>query len=277
MLAYVYESKGVLRLTDRPVPEMPAGGAVMRVEAASICGTDVRAHRFGSDKIDAGRIIGHESAGILVSCDAPGFHLGDRIAVAPAIGCGVCRHCLAGRTNMCDDLHTIGFQYDGAFAEFLAIPAQAFRMGNVNAIPSGVDAGPYPPAEPLACVINAQSFLRIGPDDVVLIFGAGYIGCMHAWLARLAGAAHVIIAETAEGRIHEVRRLLDEMSGVQGLVAALLYGTGMRLMEGLRLRVKDVEFERREIVVRREGKWNEEVAHGCLKPEPVHAQRPVEQ
>lgn len=214
MLAYVYESKGVLRLTDRPVPEMPAGGAVMRVEAASICGTDVRAHRFGSDKIDAGRIIGHESAGILVSCDAPGFHPGDRVAVAPAIGCGVCRHCLAGRTNMCDDLHTIGFQYDGAFAEFLAIPAQAFRMGNVNAIPSGVDAGPYPPAEPLACVINAQSFLRIGPDDVVLIFGAGYIGCMHAWLARLAGAAHVIIAETAEGRIHEVRRLLDGVGAV---------------------------------------------------------------
>ncbi len=217
MLAYVYESKGSLHLTERPDPALPAGGAVMRVEAASICGTDVRAHRFGSDKIEPGRILGHESADTLIACDAPGFQAGDRVAVAPAIGCGVCRHCLSGRTNMCDDLHTIGFQHDGAFAERLAIPAQAFRMGNVNRIPAGADAHVYPPAEPLACVINAQSFLRIGPDDVVLIFGAGYIGCMHAILARLAGAAHIVIAETAEARVQEVHRLLPGVGTVNPL------------------------------------------------------------
>ena len=75
------------------------------------------------------------------------------------------------------------------------------------------------------------------------------LGVQLPWLdevaaARLDKKLPVVLTAT------EVRRLLDEMSGVQGLIAALLYGTGMRLMEGLRLRVKDVEFERREIIVR---------------------------
>ena len=87
------------------------------------------------------------------------------------------------------------------------------------------------------------------------------LGVQLPWLdevaaARLDKKLPVVLTAT------EVRRLLDEMSGVQGLIAALLYGTGMRLMEGLRLRVKDVEFERREIIVR-DGKGGKD--RGCFR------------
>jgi threonine dehydrogenase-like Zn-dependent dehydrogenase len=68
-----------------------------------------------------------EEVGSAVKGSAPG----DRVMVVPAVGCGICRWCRAGKTNMCEDLHTVGFDYDGTFADYLQIPAQAFAMGNV--------------------------------------------------------------------------------------------------------------------------------------------------
>lgn len=214
MLAYVYLEDKKLKLTEKPVPELLGEDAIIKVNACSICGTDVRTYRFGSSKIDKGRIIGHEVVGEIVelSSDAHGdFKVGDKVAVAPALGCGECNYCKSGHTNMCDNLKTIGYQFDGGFAQYMRIPGLAFKMGNVYRLPEVRDISIYTLSEPLACVINAQSYLKISQDDNVVIFGSGIIGCMHAEMAMVAGAKKVIIVESSAERIDQANKLIEKV------------------------------------------------------------------
>ena len=210
MLAYTYGTNGQLTLLDRPTPVVEAGSAIIKVLACSVCGTDLRTYLHGSAKITPGRIIGHEFCGEIMEIggEVDGFAVGDRVTAAPAIGCGNCRLCKSGATNMCDNLQTIGFQYDGAFAEFMAIAAQVFNMGNVYKVPANISAKEATLAEPVACCLNAQEFLNIARGDFVVVFGAGFIGCMHAEIAYLKGAAKVVIVELADNRINAAKKML---------------------------------------------------------------------
>ena len=202
MKAFVYEKAGLSRLREFPRPRAARESAVIRVLACSVCGTDLRAWQHGSARITPPRITGHELCGEIVEIgpDCTGFAVGDRVSVVPAIGCGECPSCLKGYTNLCDNLQTIGFQFDGGFAEYMEVPAVAFRRGHVYKTPQGVPDEQAALAEPIACVVNGQEFLRISQGDSVAIFGSGFIGCMHAELARMSGADPVILIEPNESR-----------------------------------------------------------------------------
>lgn len=207
MKACYFYGKESVRVEEAPKPSLPQGGAVVKVLTASICGTDLRSYRFGNPKLE-GSVIGHEACFRIEELDGENwdFSVGDRIIIAPALGCGKCRSCLRGRTNMCDELETIGFEYPGTFAEYMAVPARAFRMGSVIKLPAGLSDAEACVVEPAACAVNAQSFLHIGSGDSVLIYGAGYLGCIHAELALLNGAEHVILCEVSEKRIAQAKR-----------------------------------------------------------------------
>ena len=209
MLAYVYGEDKKLALQERPMPTQSDDNAVLRVGATSICGTDLRTYRFGSAKIKPPRVIGHEVVGTIVSSGRKimGFQAGDRVQVAPAIGCGECRLCRAGHTNLCDRLETIGFEYDGTFTEYMEIPPAAFQRGNVNKISGAVPDIQAVLAEPVACVVNSHQHLRIQPGDAVAIFGSGFIGCMHAELAFMSGASQVFVIEVNPIRAEMARSL----------------------------------------------------------------------
>lgn len=218
MLAYCYQSNGKPVLTEkkRPVLEKDIG-AIIKVVACSICGTDIRTYRFGNQKIQDGRIMGHEIVGRIEEVSEQWkekFPLGTYISMAPAIGCGACYSCQSGHTNMCEDLKTIGFEYDGGFAEYMAVPAVAFKRGNVYLLPESEDYRIYAISEPLACVINAQSYLDIKPGEDVLIIGSGVIGCMHASLALEKGAKNVMVADISGNRVKEVQKLLPSVIGI---------------------------------------------------------------
>jgi L-iditol 2-dehydrogenase len=218
MLAYRYWSNKELRLEEAPVPVLDGGGALVKVKACSICGTDVRMYRFGSEKTDKGRIVGHEMVGLITELTPglPGdFKVGDYVSMAPAIGCGECPNCRKGHTNMCDHLATMGFQYDGGFAEYVVFPQKAFFMGNVYKLPRLDDMVPFTLSEPLACVINAQSYLHIEAGADVVIYGSGIIGCMHAEMAQTQGA-RVFIVEPAKDRRQQVKGLLADVTFVAG-------------------------------------------------------------
>jgi L-iditol 2-dehydrogenase len=219
MLVYRYWGDTAFSLEEVERPLLCDGGALVKLEACSICGTDVRAYRSGSEKIDKGRVIGHEMVGRIVEVAsefAGEFQAGDLVSIAPAIGCGVCFSCKKGHTNMCDTLTTMGFQYDGGFAEYTVFPKQAFHMGNVYKLPAVPDPVLFVLNEPLACVINAQSYLHIQQGEDVVIFGSGIIGCMHAEMALAAGA-DVYIVEPAEERRRQVAGLLK---GVDFIVSS---------------------------------------------------------
>jgi L-iditol 2-dehydrogenase len=209
MLAYVYSDDKKLSLQERPQPVPAEGNAVIRVGATSICGTDLRTFRFGSAKITPPRVIGHEVVGTIISLgrNVSGFAVGDRVQVAPAIGCGVCHLCRGGHSNLCDHLETIGFQYDGTFAEYMELPPAAFQRGNVTRITGDIPDVEAVLAEPVACIVNSHQHLHIQRGESVAIFGSGFIGCMHAELAAMSGAEQVFMIEVNRARAATAARL----------------------------------------------------------------------
>lgn len=214
MKAFIYKGKGDLSIREVNRPELRDDGALAKILYASICGTDIRTYRHGNDHILPPRIIGHEALYLLEEVSPnlkDHFKKGDKVIVAPAIGCGECPSCRRGKTNMCNHLKTIGFEYEGTFSEYCIIPKQAFIMNNVIKVGGEIHENQASLAEPIACAINGQRFLSIQPNENVLIFGAGFLGCIHAELALASGANKVIIAEVSQPRRAQVEKSLPEV------------------------------------------------------------------
>jgi L-iditol 2-dehydrogenase len=208
MLAYVYDENKKMALKDIPFPEKKSKNCIIKVNAASICGTDIRTYRFGSNKINPPRVIGHEVVGEVIYAGETikNVLVGERIQVVPAIGCGKCRLCLKGHTNLCNELKTIGFQYDGAFAEYMEVPSDLIKQGNFNKLNNQISDEEAVLAEPIACVVNSHEFLNIDSDSTVAIFGSGFIGSMHIELAKLKGAKKIIMIEVNQSRIEKCKQ-----------------------------------------------------------------------
>lgn len=209
MKALIYDSDYGLRLVEKPEPRAAPGSAVMRVNASAICGTDMRTYRYGSEKIPSGTTLGHEGVGEIVAVgpEVSGFGVGDRVQIAPAIDPVEDYAFQIGRPNMSPRLQTIGFQFDGMFAEYMEIPEAAFKAGNVNSIQESVSDEEAVLTEPIACVLNGQEYLNIGEGDRIAVFGSGFIGCMHAELAFLSGAHAVYMIEPNQLRLNRAVEL----------------------------------------------------------------------
>lgn len=190
----------LLDVAADPVTE--AGDLVLRVKAATICGTDIRVYRGRKTAgIRCPSIIGHEFSGEIVAADGPSpYRPGQRVGVCPAIPCGHCPQCLRGRENLCPDLQAIGYEIDGAFAEFIRIPARAVELGNVHVLPDHISHEEAALVEHLACVLNGQNKVGLRQGDAVAVLGAGPIGTLHVKLARLRGAGRVIVSEPNAAR-----------------------------------------------------------------------------
>jgi L-iditol 2-dehydrogenase len=155
------------------------------------------------------RIPGHEVAGTIarVGAELNGYTTGQRVFVAPNMGCGHCRQCVSGQNNRCAAYQAVGVTLDGGFAEYLRIPAAAVRQGCVMPVNAAVDPAEAALIEPFACVLRGQTPLAIHPGDVVLVMGAGPIGIMHAKLAKASGAARVLVSEPNGDRAVQAVRL----------------------------------------------------------------------
>ena len=211
MLAARLYGKNDLRVENIPIPKISESEILVRVKAATICGTDVRMYLNGADGIseDSPLVLCHELAGVveqagaLVDC----FQVGQRVAVAPNIGCGLCDLCVSGNTHHCAKLIALGVHMDGGFAEFIRVPAEAVRLGNVTPIADSVSFVAAATNEALACAYNAFERYQVYPGDAVVIIGAGAIGLMHAQLAKMAGAAKIILNDLSEARLSECASL----------------------------------------------------------------------
>jgi threonine 3-dehydrogenase len=189
-----------LELTEEPVPVPGPGDVLIRVKKTSICGTDVHIYNWddwAERTIKPPMIIGHEFVGVIeeVGSLVQRFQKGDLVDGEGHIVCGVCRNCLAGRRHLCKDTKGVGVNRNGAFAEYLCIPA-------TNAVP--VD--PAIPLDVLSCfdplgnaTHTALQFELIGED--VIITGAGPIGCMAAAIAKHCGARKVVVTDVNPDRL----------------------------------------------------------------------------
>jgi L-iditol 2-dehydrogenase len=200
-----FYAPGDIRLEDMAEPQVGPGDVKLRVQACSTCGTDVKIFRFGHHHIVPPRVIGHEIAGEIVEVGsevAGSWAAGDRVQVIAAIPCGQCKECRAGFMTICPNQESMGYHYDGGFAEYMIVPAKVITVDGMNRIPDEVPYAEASVTEPLACVLNGQEIAGVGKGDVVVVVGAGPIGCLHVRLAKARGAAQVFLVELNAERLH---------------------------------------------------------------------------
>ena len=205
MLALRFYAPEDLRLEDVPEPTCGTDEVKIRVKNCSTCGTDVKIRKNGHQNLAPPRIIGHEIAGEVVEVGsgvAGDWKPGDRVQVIAAVPCGKCHECRKGWMAVCQNQTSVGYQYDGGFAEYMIVPREVLAVDGMNRIPDGVGFAEASAAEPFACAINAQEQLGIEPGDDVVIFGAGPIGCMHVRIARgVHGAGSIILIDINSERL----------------------------------------------------------------------------
>lgn len=189
MEAVRLEAVGSLRLRQVERPRAGRGEVLVRVLAAGICGSD--RHMFKGEYPTARPVtLGHEFCGTVEALGegTTRFSGGELVTVDPNIACGCCPACRDARPNLCAGLAAIGVTRDGGFAQYAAVPeAQAFLL------PAGLDPVHGAFSEPLACCLHAIDKAGIRSGDAVTILGGGVIGLLMVQLARLQGAAKIIL------------------------------------------------------------------------------------
>lgn len=205
MLALRFYAPEDLRLENVPEPTCGTDEVKIRVKNCSTCGTDVKIRKNGHQNLTPPRIIGHEIAGEVVEVGsgvAGDWKPGDRVQVIAAVPCGKCHECRKGWMAVCQNQTSVGYQYDGGFAEYMIVPREVLAVDGMNRIPDGVGFAEASAAEPFACAINAQEQLGIEPGDDVVIFGAGPIGCLHVRIARgVHRAGRIILVDINSERL----------------------------------------------------------------------------
>jgi L-iditol 2-dehydrogenase len=196
MRAVVVSTPGTAELVEVARRQPGPGEVRVRVTVAGICGTDRRLAARGADPP---RIPGHEVAGRLDD--------GTPVGVHPDVGCGRCRHCLAGLENRCPDRTPVGLARDGGLAEWLCVPT-----AHVVPLP-GLDLGVAPLLEPLACCLHALSSLGVHRGEAALVVGAGSMGLLCMWALKAAGATVAVAQRSPERRALAARLGADVVLG----------------------------------------------------------------
>jgi len=184
----------------RQVPMvLPAPGEILiRIEAATTCGTDVKVFRIGGHPrmLEVPSAFGHEMAGTVVA-SGPGlvrWRTGDRVVVVNSASCGSCLYCRHHRENLCSELQYL----NGAFAEYLLVPRR-FVERSTYAVPPDLAAEQAALAEPLACVLHGIEACHLARPAEILVLGAGPIGQL--LVGALAALGHrVCVVDSNESR-----------------------------------------------------------------------------
>lgn len=173
---------------------------VANVKACGVCGSDLRRWKEGPPEP---YVPGHEIAAevIYVGNELEQFSVGDRIAVAPDIHCGKCYYCRHALFNLCDNLKFLGITpgFPGGFAEQILLTDEVLNLGIVHKIPEDMPYEHAAVAEPCSSVLACHQQAGTSIGDIVLVMGAGPIGCLHTAVAKARGAK-VIVSEPSEVR-----------------------------------------------------------------------------
>lgn len=199
---------GDLRIEEMPRPEPKPGEVLVRIKAVGVCGSDVhyfKDGRIGDTIIRSPIILGHEPAGVIeaVGEGVAQFKAGDRVAVDPALSCGVCEWCIEGNPNLCPDVRFFASPpVDGAFREFLTHPAHA-----VFKLPESLSFADGAMLEPLGVAIHAADLGKIRTGYSAAILGVGSIGLCVLQLARLGGATEIFVTDLIDSRLDLAQHL----------------------------------------------------------------------
>ncbi len=194
-----------LVLADVPEPVPGDGELLLRVAAASVCGSDVHLYDWNpwaAARVHPPRVIGHEICGVVVA-RGPGSLLPDgrRVAVESHIVCGHCSSCLRGDFHVCTNTRILGVDVDGGFTQLVTVP-----QGNVFVVEDDTPSEVAAALEPFGNAVHACSYGELGGRTVV-VFGCGPIGCAAIAVARAQGAAVVIAVDRNRYRLELAERM----------------------------------------------------------------------
>src|ERR1700749_3890274 len=199
MRAVVWEEPGKLSVSEVPDPAPGHGELIAKLGDCGICGTDVHIADGVFPPTPYPIVPGHEFAGQVVALGEgvlPEGHVGYRVAVAPSLFCGHCPACHAGRGNLCANWNAIGDTVDGAFAEYVKVPA-----ANAYQIPDAVTDQKGALSEPLSCAVHGMRRLGSVVGEDVLVMGAGTMGLLLMQLLNRAGARSVAVVDRKASRL----------------------------------------------------------------------------
>lgn len=210
MKALVYRGPGSRSWEEVPDPVLrEPTDAIVRVDAVTICGTDLHILKGDVPEVDSGRILGHEAVGTVIAVGTGVMRrkVGDRVLISCISACGTCRYCRDGHYGQClaGGGWILGHLIDGTQAEFVRVP---FADNSTHAVPDGVTdeqmvmlADILPTAYEVG-VLNG----RVAPGDTVAIVGAGPIGLAAIMTARLYSPSHVVAIDVADTRLEAARK-----------------------------------------------------------------------
>jgi threonine 3-dehydrogenase len=195
-----------LWLQDVPEPKPGPGEVLIRVLRTGICGTDLHIdswNEWAQHTIHPPLVVGHEFVGEVIELgeDVSSVFPGEIVGAEGHITCGKCRNCLAGRRVLCANTVGIGVQRDGAFAEFIVMPA-----ANLWPHLTEIDLDVASIFDPFGNAVHTATQYRLVAEDV-LITGAGPIGLMAAIVARHNGARYIVITDVSEYRLELARKV----------------------------------------------------------------------
>lgn len=194
MKAAVFYGPGVIKVEEKEEPAIREDEVLVRIMAAGVCGTDIHIYdgAKGASECFPPVVLGHEFAGIVeaVGEEVRNVKVGDHVTADPSIMCGKCYACQTGKPHFCESYSATGVTYDGGFAQFCKVKEE-----QVYALKPEISFEEAAMCEPLGCCLHGIDRAGIKTGDTVLIIGGGTIGLIMLQLARLAGAATIIVSE----------------------------------------------------------------------------------
>lgn len=192
---------GLTLIDNVPEPTAKPHEVLVKIEKTAICGTDLHIYYWddwAKNTIKIPTVVGHEFYGKIVDVGKDVKHLktGMRVSGEGHLICGLCRNCRAGKEHYCRNTLGIGVNTNGAFAEYMSIPAH-----NIINIPDDVEDNVAAILDPLGNAVHTTLMYDLVGEDV-LITGAGPIGLMSLLIAKKVGAKKVVVSDPVEKRRH---------------------------------------------------------------------------
>ena len=226
-----------LVLDEVPVPTPEADEVLVRIEAASICGTDLHINRWdqwSSERIRPPLTLGHELCGTVVAVgrEVRDIAEGDYVSAESHVTCGTCFHCRTGRAHMCERTRILGVDRDGGFADYAAIPASVVWRNDRSKLPPEIACL----QEPFGNAVFATSTQDLA-GRAVAVLGCGPVGLFTIAILRAFGAGRLLASDHVPFRLELARKLgaedvvnVGEVDDVPGWFAAQNEGVGMGIV-----------------------------------------------
>ncbi len=216
MKAAFYAAPMKIEVRDLPEPATPVDGVKIKVTASAVCGSDLRRWREGPAPDVEPVVPGHETVGVVIEVGRAcgGFKIGDRLAIGPDVHCGTCWYCEHGMFNLCDHLVLYGITpgRHGGLAERMVLSKELLTRGIWHFVAESLSDEAASLSEPCSSVIACHQENGTTLGDLVVVMGAGPIGCLHTVIAKAHGA-RVIVSEP-----NPIRRKIAEQFEPEAIV-----------------------------------------------------------